>query len=170
MDRKVHFTSLWYLLWPHWVAGADIYFVTVVLYLVIYFYIFFISASDYSRCVSAATRKFITWLHLCEIFKFFNGKLLAPLSSTRWAKTRSFWALFGGVVQHITPYLLKASTYLHADCTCISGIANEHFIRISAMYTLAQKQHRCTLKGVMEIAKFRIFAKLWKISRRLATN
>jgi len=50
------------------------------------------------------------------IFKRFNGKLLLRLTSTKWAKNSSFWALFGGMAQHITPYLLNASTCLQADC------------------------------------------------------
>jgi len=50
---------------------------------------FFISFSFYFwslRCMSVATRKVTTWLHLHGNFRHFNGKLLAPLTSTAWTK------------------------------------------------------------------------------------
>jgi len=91
-------------------------------------------------------------IHLCVIFKCFNGKILATSASAGLAKNRSFSAVFRGVVQHITPCLWNASTNLYVDC--ISRTTND------AIYTLALKQHRCVLKGLMEKLKFRIFAKL----------
>jgi len=55
------------------------------------------------------------------------------------------------MVHRITPYLLNASTNLHADCRVepqMNTVSAQY-----AMYTLAQ---RCTLKGVRENVKCRI--------------
>jgi len=95
------------------------------------FVIYFLSFRLWSpKCIGIATRKFT----ICGIFKCFNGKLLAPRTYTIWAKNRLFWALFRWAQNkrflmgwcNITPFLLNASTYLHADC--ISRTATEYSI------------------------------------------
>jgi len=46
-------------------------------------------------------------------------------------QNRSFWAVFrcgGLVVQHVTPYLLNASTYMYLHVDCISRTANEYSV------------------------------------------
>jgi len=79
-------------------------------YAIFYIYMFFFSPlmSDMRESLPH------DFTYICGILKCFDDKLLAPHTSTRWAKNGSFWAPFRWVVQHITPYLLNASTYLHA--------------------------------------------------------
>ena len=96
-------------------------------------------------------------------FKCFNGKLLAPTTSTRWAKTSWFWALFGwGAATYyaLSPERQRLSArWLHRE-------NHEQMLR----YMSATKQHCCMLKGVTENPKFCIFAKWWQIFRGSATN
>jgi len=78
---------------------------------------------------------------------------MAALRSRCEHSNRSFWIIFFGEVM---PYLLNASTHLHADC--IEPQMNTPSAH-DAIYMLAQKHH-CTLKGITENLKFRTFAKL----------
>jgi len=81
------------LLWLSCVADADVLFCRLAKF--IYF-----SFRLWSKiCLSGGTWKFTTWLHLCGVFTWFNGRILATPTSTWWAKNRSFSAVYRGVMQ-----------------------------------------------------------------------
>jgi len=129
-------------------------------------FIIFLSTSNV-RCLSVATRQCTTWLHHCSIFKCFNGKLLASPTSTRWAKNRSLWALFGGWC-NILCHSSESQHLLHASC--IIRTINENSVSTRCDVHVVPKQH-CLLYAARCHRKFEILHSCNIVKNcRLVTN